>query len=232
MNKGAIAIFVKTPGMSALKTRLAARTGSKWAHHWYSLACTAVAEVALRGVRPAGATVYWAVAEDDALHAARWSCLPCLAQGTGGLGVRLERVHTLLVARHGASLLLGADTPQLEDTDLQRALAWLQVADARQCLGAASDGGFWLYGGNRGADAARWAALPWSQPHTAHAFRAAQAGAGAWLELPERRDVDTAADLESCLQALCALNAPSPAQCALRDWMQSHPPVPGGRHST
>lgn len=228
MNSGAIAIFVKTPGRSPLKTRLAADTGAAWALQWYALACSAVAEVAGQTARAAGAEVYWAVAEADALAAAPWSGLPCLAQGDGGLGARLARVHATLVARHGAGVLLGADTPQLEAFDLQQALDWLKPAEARQCLGPATDGGFWLYGSNRSAVAARWEALPWSQTHTAHAFRAAQAEAGAWLELPMRRDVDTVTDLDACLEALRALPAPTPAQSALRDWMQSQPPARGG----
>ena len=78
---GAIAIFVKTPGYSALKTRLAATVGTAVADQWHTRAAPAVAEVATAAARDAGAAVYWAVAEPDAIAASAWPSLPNLAQG-------------------------------------------------------------------------------------------------------------------------------------------------------
>src|SRR5690606_525788 len=56
---GALAIFVKTPGWSALKTRLAAGTGDAYAERWYRLAADAVASVAIRARAQHGLTAYW-----------------------------------------------------------------------------------------------------------------------------------------------------------------------------
>jgi glycosyltransferase A (GT-A) superfamily protein (DUF2064 family) len=214
-----IAIFVKTPGRSPLKTRLAADLGVERATRWYLLAAEAVAAVAREA---APGRVYWAVAEDDAAADPLWRALPTLPQGDGGLGERMHRVHAALVARHGAGLLLGADTPQLEARALRDAIAWLRAPSARLAIGGALDGGFRTIGANREIALERWVGVPYSRAETAAHFRAALDGCGQWLELGTLTDVDTSSDLGLCAAALRALPNPLPEQHALRDWMQEH----------
>ena len=221
---GGVAIFVKTPGHSALKTRLAATLGREFAEQWHAHAAGAVAAVAREACRAAAATSYWAVAETDALSDPRWGGLPILGQGGGGLGARMHHVHVALLERHGAGVLLGADTPHLDGAQLVRALAWLASPAPRLVLGRADDGGFWLFGANRPLPRALWDAVPYSAPDTAQRFRAAFDAWGEWLELPHLADVDTAGDLAACHRALLALAAPLPAQSSLRDWMARHAP--------
>ena len=101
-----VAIFVKTPGHSPVKTRLAADRGQAWTEAWYRRAAAAVAAVA----RATIATSYWAVAEPEAIATGAWPDLPAIAQGDGGLGSRMARVHAELVAHeseHGISCRRG-----------------------------------------------------------------------------------------------------------------------------
>ena len=221
---GAVAIFVKTPGYSPVKTRLAASTGEAFAVEWHRRAAAAVAAAAEAASRPVEAALYWAVAEPAALGDAAWSDLPNLAQGTGGLGARMGRVHGTLVERHGAGILLGADTPQLDPAALRAALDWLSAGEtARQTLGLAHDGGFWLYGGNRATPIATWESVAYSRSDTAARFQVAFADRGAWTLHPALTDVDEAADLPAMVDELAALANPVAAQRDLRVWLASAP---------
>jgi uncharacterized protein len=221
---GGIAIFVKTPGHSAVKTRLAAGIGAPAAEEWYRRAAAAVAAVAQRAAFEHGATVYWAVAEAAALDHGAWSFLPRLPQGEGGLGARMGRVHAALVERHRTGVLLGADTPQIAAGLLGRALAWCEHPLPRHVLGPAHDGGFWLYAGNRVSPLAVWESVPYSEPDTAHNFRAAFKARPAWLELPTLTDVDSAGDLATMNAELASLPTLLPEQIALRTWLAERRP--------
>ncbi len=209
---GALALFVKTPGRSPLKTRLAAAIGQQAAEGWYAAACAATLEVVERFERASGAQAYWAVAEDDALDDPRWATLPRIAQGEGGLGARMARVHADLVARHGRGLLVGADAPQLECAMLEEADAWLADAAPRIAIGPSRDGGFWLFGGNRALPPTDWEGVPYSRTDTLQRFRSTMAAHGAWLDVAALRDVDTPDDLAALPAALAALPEPTPAQ--------------------
>lgn len=215
---GAVAIFVKTPGHSPVKTRLAASVGEAFAIAWYLRAAAAVAEVASAAAGES-AVVYWAVAETEASAAEAWQGLPTLAQGEGTLGARMGRVHHELVRRHGAGLLVGADAPQLAVASLRAALAWCDADEPRQVLGPARDGGFWLYGGNRAAPLTVWESVAYSVAETAAAFRAAFEPFGAWLAAEPLTDVDRGEDLAALRSELAGLAAPQPAQRALAAWL-------------
>lgn len=231
---GAVAIFVKTPGHSALKTRLAAVCGRAWAEHWYVLAAAAVASVAQRACAATGMVAYWAIAEAGAQSA--WPDLPTIAQGDGTLGERMARVHAALVARHGFGLLIGADSPQLSADALVAAARWLVVPSAtatvpppdlvgRFALGPAADGGFWLFGSNRAVATRIWTAVRYSQPHAGRDLQHAMRGLGTWHLLAQLIDVDHADDLEVARRALDDLADPTPAQLALARWMRDAGPV-------
>jgi rSAM/selenodomain-associated transferase 1 len=221
---GGIAIFVKTPGRTPLKTRLAADIGRELAEQWHARAAGAVAAVAREACRGGGAEAYWAVAEPDALNDPRWSGLPALAQCEGSLGARMHHVQLALLAKHRAAVLVGADTPQIDADLLRRALRWLDAQPSRLVLGPADDGGFWLVGTNRPVPLALWESVAYSQPQTAADFVDTFSGWGDWLQLPCIGDVDTVADLAACRLGLAALVAPLPAQRSLLQWMDEQLP--------
>jgi rSAM/selenodomain-associated transferase 1 len=211
-----IAIFVKTPGVSPIKTRLAATIGQAAAEAFHRLAAAAVAEVATDPrLAHTGVNTYWAVAEDDALDAAIWNDLPRIAQGDGDLGARMHRVYDTMRAEHGAALLLGADAPQLQAEDLLTACAALREHD--YVLGPSADGGFWTFGGRVAASDAAWTRTPWSQSDTHARFIAELRGDIATVRT--LRDVDTVDDLRALQPALRALPAATPAQRALGEWL-------------
>lgn len=224
-----IAIFVKTPGISALKTRLAAAEGVVYAENWYQLAASAVAEVATLS----GAAVYWAVAEPEAMKASIWQGLPRLAQldqaqnssqnssQNTSLGARMHCVHQQLLARHSSAILLGADTPQLDIAVLCAVIDYLRTSEPCWAVAPATDGGFWLHGANICAPLAAWEAVRYSSADTLAQFEQVMAGQGQLVRFQSETDVDTAADLAVCASALTALARPSGKQRALLDWMHA-----------
>ncbi|TXK62137.1 TIGR04282 family arsenosugar biosynthesis glycosyltransferase [Alkalisalibacterium limincola] len=237
MSRTGLAIFVKTPGHSPVKTRLAAGRGQAFADGFHRRSAQTVAEVALAAAaaspgRSAAIDPHWAVAEAAAMTDPAWQGLPRLAQGSGSLGERMARVHATLLARHRSALLIGADTPQITPAQLQVAAEWLDHDQPRCVLGPAADGGFWLFGSNRPVALARWTAVAYSRPNTADAFRMALHDVGERLELQRLVDADDADDLDNVLSALSALEHPLDAQRALADWLRlaaesradTHPP--------
>lgn len=217
----AIAIFVKTPGLSPVKTRLAACSGQAWAEAWHIRAARAVAETARAAqVGP----VYWAVAESAASAGSHWPDLPLLEQGHGGLGERMGSILEWLVTHHGSGLLLGADAPQFQPAWLERAHDWLAAPDARLCLGPARDGGFWTFGANRVPERERWNTVHYSQASTCKEFRQTMQDLGEWLTLPALSDLDQFDDLAVMISELKALERPQPGQSALLAWLRKPGP--------
>ena len=216
-----LAIFVKTPGHSALKTRLAAGCGQPWATAWYQHAAACVAAVVQHGTAlRQRITPYWAVAETAVSAHRQWPAFATLNQGAGSLGARMAHVHQQLIDKHAAGVLIGADAPQLCGHWLEQACDWLEQPGARQVIGPASDGGFWLYGNNRSVPGALWQSVPYSQADTGARFRHAFVAHGDWLTLPRLTDVDTVADLSAMCQQMSRLPRPLPEQRELVQWMQ------------
>lgn len=214
--KPALAIFVKTPGYSPVKTRLARDFGEARATAFHLRAAVAVQAVAefSRNLLES----YWAVAEQRALH--RWTGFPVLWQGDGGLGERLHTIYSKLQVAHGRVLLIGADAPQITREDLQRALQELKAASF--VLGPSADGGFWLFGGRRPLPAAVWTDVRYSVAGTAAELNERLAPHGLVSRIATLADVDSAADLEPLCQSLAHLPAPLTQQRDLLDWLREH----------
>jgi uncharacterized protein len=100
-----------------------------------------------------------------------------------------ERLASAFAAVSGPALLIGMDTPQVTPDLL--AVDW-QASDA--WFGPAADGGFWALG-LRVPDPALLRGVPMSTPGTGAVQRARLLTAGLRVaDLPQLRDVDTAAD--------------------------------------
>jgi glycosyltransferase A (GT-A) superfamily protein (DUF2064 family) len=210
-----VAIFVKTPSLSPVKTRLWPGIGRRNAETLCLSSAQAVASVAMQARDRGGIEPYWAVAEDVALPTDAWRDLPQLPQGNGSLGERMAQVYRQLRRQHHAAVLIGADAPQLTSSTLHRAADWLSGAEPRLAIGRAGDGGFWLFGGNAPLDDDAWTRVRYSAPDTAVQFMQSMHGSGAWLELETLRDLDTADDIPHVRAGLAALAAPTPAQVRL-----------------
>lgn len=218
MASAGLAIFVKTPGHSPLKTRLARSIGQDAAEAFHRHAVAAVADVVVQAqAAMPGLVAYWAVAEVDAMDAPLWRDLPRIAQGEGDLGARMRHVCDILRERHGRALLIGADAPQLQATDLIDACTTLETHD--HALAPSEDGGFWLFATRAAVPQSAWLRTPWSQADTALRFLDALGDASVAM-LRRLRDVDTVDDLAPLAEALQALFAPTPEQAALAHWLR------------
>lgn len=222
----ALAIFVKTPGHSPIKTRLAASLGAPAAIAFHRLAAQAVAETAQAACAHAPMLqAYWAVAENAALDDPLWRNLPQLWQGEGSLGERLHRVYATLLVRHERVLLVGVDAPQLTQELLLQACDALTDAATPCVIGEAHDGGFWLFGGRVPIAHEIWCGVRYSCADTARQLRAALRPLGAPASLPTLTDIDHAHDLPALAAALDTLPALLPAQQAVRRWLRALPAV-------
>ncbi|PZO10854.1 MAG: hypothetical protein DCF27_00350 [Lysobacteraceae bacterium] len=217
---GGLAIFVKTPGQSPVKTRLAQHFGRLKAEAFHLAAAEAVASVAVRAGQAAGFTAHWAVAEREAMAGNAWKDLPCLFQGPGTLGERMDAVYRQLRRPGGFALLVGADAPQLREECLTQAARWLDSAEPRLVIGRARDGGFWLFGGNVSLPPEAWLQPSYSEATTAHEFAQAMSPYGQWLELDLLCDVDRVEDIAVACGELQALPSPTLEQQRLLEWMQ------------
>ena len=214
-----IAIFVKTPGHSPLKTRLAAGIGAASAQQFHVLAAAAVGAVARKAQEAlSGCVAHWAIAEESALDDPQWAGLPSMQQGAGDLGARMRHVTDALLGKFDAALLLGADTPQIIVDDIHAAIGALQ--SSQHVIGPGEDGGFWLFASRGGVPMQAWSSTPWSQADTATRFCAALADASI-VHLRKLRDVDRAEDLPQVLESLEGLRDPLPEQLRLAQWLRT-----------
>lgn len=213
----ALAVFVKTPGASPVKTRLARDIGDAAALHFYRLAVKATAEIVAacsNVIDP-----YWAVAEEDSQAHPLWTDFPCVAQGNGTLGDRMCRVHGKLQAKHGTALMIGTDIPQISSGLILGAVSTLSKPVVDHVLGPANDGGFWLFGSKHPVHHESWCQVPYSTDRTAAALRTALADSGHLATVQTLTDIDSAADLEALHDALSRLEAPSRGQRELFAWV-------------
>lgn len=215
-----LALLVKTPGYSPVKTRLAAHRGRGWAEKFHLLAAQAVAEVADRAAQGHDWRNHFAVAEASASSNPNWAAWPCLQQGRGGLGARMGRIYTHLQRQYGSALLIGADVPQVNTGLLVSARNLLHSGRSPFILGPAQDGGFWLFGGRRPLPMEVWTSVSYSRSDTAACFSAALAEHGSCERIATLTDIDRQNDLPVLRQALGQLTAPTPAQAELASWLE------------
>jgi rSAM/selenodomain-associated transferase 1 len=194
----AVAVFVKTPGRSPLKTRLAKTVGTEAAHKFYLLACKTIAQTLRQAQAETSQAVQpiWAVAEDDA--DASWSDFPIIHQGQGELGEKLHNVYSSLLARYDSVALIGADAPQITANDLKLTLNALSTGQDF-VAGPASDGGFYLFAGKTKIEKAIWLNTPYSQSDTLDRLFKAIKILGTATTLHRYTDIDTFEDIKEFL---------------------------------
>jgi len=215
----AVAIFVKTSGLSPVKTRLAKGFGGALATEFHRRAASAVAAVACAAgsaIRP-----HRAVAEREALAHPAWRAFPTLWQGDGELGTWLDRVYAELLERHGAVLLIGADAPQVTPALLCDAARIVWDGAPPYAIGPATDGDFWLFGGRATVPAAVWHSVAYSRADTGARLAEALRRFGAISRVPALADTDEVSDLPGLASALQALRDPLPEQASLGHWLQT-----------
>ena len=221
---GAIAVFVKTPGLSPVKTRLAAKLGQENAEAFHLASSRSVSSIVQTLSTLADIQSYYAVAEESALKHHYWQDLPCLWQGEGGLGERMAHIYQTLLAKHDFVILVGADIPQMTSIDLLAATAWLPHNEqARLAFGPSDDGGFWLFGGNCKIPHTIWTDVAYSKADTGIQFFNKIKKVGEVKVLASLRDADEMNDLIPLRKALCKLTQPSLAQQELVHFLDALP---------
>jgi rSAM/selenodomain-associated transferase 1 len=146
-----------------------------------------------------------------------------LEQRGEGLGARIESAAAHAAAQgHGPVVLVGADSPTLPASFVERAVGSLAAGESDVALGPTEDGGYYLVGLRRPAGGL-FRDVAWSTPlvYRQTADNAARAGLRT-LELPRWYDVDTPADLLRLRDELLdseAARARAPATCR---WLRAH----------
>ena len=218
---GALVIFVKTPGLSPVKTRLSVKLGLSFAEAFHLKAADAVREVVQCAGRRQALQGYFAVAEQSALTHPYWRDLPCLWQGEGGLGERMAHVYHGLLRRHAFVILVGADIPQMTVAELVTASTWLHPnGHPRMAFGPSEDGGFWLFGGNREVPAQLWTEVIYSVADTGAQFFSRIERLGTVRTLTPLCDVDEVSDVIRLRRSLAELAEPLPAQRELHRFLK------------
>lgn len=213
---GGIAVFVKTHGLSPVKTRLAATLGKQTAEAFHLASSQSVAAVAQSLSQQTDMTAYYAVAEKSALNHRYWQDLPCLWQGENGLGERMAHIYQTLLNKHDFAILVGADIPQMTAPDLHNAVTWLlHKKSARLVFGPSLDGGFWAFGGNCPIAQDLYLNIVYSKADTGTYFFNKIKQLGDVKILSVLRDVDEEADLFALRDSLLGLAKPLPEQCKL-----------------
>ncbi len=191
-DSAAVAVFVKTPGFSPIKSRLALQIGAAAARRCYTLSLLAVRRAVNSAARAGKVQAYWAVAEASATD--HWRGWPTVPQFGDDLGARMRFVYGALRQRHRDVLLLGGDVPTITADDLLTAANALRAVPQR-VIARAVDGGFGLFGANVDLADSPWSSVPYGVPDTATQFLMRIAPEVPLLELLPVRDLDTYADL-------------------------------------
>jgi len=219
---GAIAVFVKTPGLSPVKTRLAVELGQENAEAFHLASSRSVSSVVQALSKLDDVQSYYAVAEEPALNHDYWKGLPCLWQGEGGLGERMAHIYQTLLLKHDFVILVGADIPQMTARELLKASAWLSHNEqARLAFGPSVDGGFWLFGGNCSIPQTTWTDVTYSAVDTGTQFFNKIKQVGEIKTLATLRDVDETDDLIPLRDVLQKLTEPLPAQQELVQFLET-----------
>ncbi|MEO6003401.1 MAG: TIGR04283 family arsenosugar biosynthesis glycosyltransferase [Opitutus sp.] len=181
-----VLVFLKAPRPGTVKTRLARDLGDAEATRIYRF----LVEQQLAAL-PAERAVEIVFSPDDAeVEMRRWlgDAYDYRAQGGGDLGARLNRAFAAAFAEGRRSVIaIGGDCPDLDAACLASAHDALARRDV--VLGPAADGGYYLIGLRKMAEA--FTGIPWSSPAVLATTlqRCADGGLTSTL-LAEKEDID------------------------------------------
>ena len=195
--KIALAIFVKTPGLSGIKTRLAASIGTSLAEEFYFQSLKAIESV-VTGLHKTSLEFepIWAVAEKGASEHPLWQKFHKVYQGEGELGQRLACVHDQLFENFDVVYFMGADSPHLSANFLLHCVNnFCHKSSASFQIGEAEDGGFYLLGMKKKISLSIWSSITYSAHSTANELREKIISLGEIEHIEKNFDVDTIDDL-------------------------------------
>lgn len=218
--KTALAIFVKTPGVSPVKTRLANSIGKEAAESFFRACIKTVEKTALKVFSLSNGSIqpYWAVGEEECLSRNIWENLPRIYTGPGDLGSRLYKVYKTLLEKNNSVLLIGADSPQIT-AQLIISSNSLVLSGKRFIIGPAADGGFYLFGGKYPISKNIWTRVNYSTRETMDHLVQNIRVLGEVTTLETLVDVDEVNDLHTLANELKKTGIK--LQLKLAEWMKT-----------
>ena len=200
MFKTAVAVFVKTPGHSPVKTRLAKTIGTDGAEATYKSFVSIIENKMIQIKESAlGIEPYWAVAEPDCMNAHVWEKLNIISQKAGGLGERMFNVYDELLSKHDAVVLIGSDMPHIEVSLINQVHEDLKSKINKNetdfIIGPTFDGGFYLFAGTQKVPLEKWESVVYSDDSTCKNFINSLSSISKFDQLEENFDVDNVEDL-------------------------------------
>lgn len=226
MRKSAIAVFVKTPSLSPIKTRLASSIGRKAAEEFYLLSVAALKST-IESLTSANnnITPIWAVAENEGLSHSLWEGWETISQGEGDLGTKLHNVFRKLILEFESVVIIGSDSPQLTANNLECAFRSLENTKVPErptiVIGPCEDGGFYLVGSSGQLPEDLWMEIRYSTELAGRDLAEAALRLGDVINLPVEIDVDTSSDLAAIKKLLEMRSSAPKTNRSLLDWLNS-----------
>ncbi|MCB0422697.1 MAG: glycosyltransferase [Bdellovibrionales bacterium] len=197
MRKIAVVSFVKTPGLSPVKTRLAATIGKENAERVFQHCIQKIDELLTELQHITGLDTFWAVAEKSGLGHSLWRNHSTLLQQGHGLGERLHHIYEPLKKEYDVVYFIGADSPQLTVSHLRDAEACLMNSESDFVFGPTPDGGFYLFGGQRPLPNSVWTDVTYSAETTLDEISTLVKAFGKVGFLQSEYDIDLVEDLKN-----------------------------------
>jgi glycosyltransferase A (GT-A) superfamily protein (DUF2064 family) len=230
----ALAVFVKTPNLTPVKTRLAKSIGDSKAREVFHFLLD-ITRSTLQDLisLKLGVKVYWALAENESLQDKMWSDFPTLWQGEGGLGERLYNIQSQLFKHHEHIIFIGADAPFLTSTIIKDAIFRLRTlagdiqlskTSGDAIIGPSLDGGFYLYAAALERSLEQWTNITYSDSNTTTELLRSFGVTENAQFLRKLYDIDDLEDLKLTYHDLleCELKNLSPSHSQFLVWMQKN----------
>lgn len=219
--KGVLAIFVKTPELSPVKTRLAGGIGKDSALRFYDQALDVTAALArhVKSELTDHLDVVWAVAEEYGLASNRWKEFGTVFQGEGNLGQRLHTVYAALLNQYDYVVFMGADSPHVSSIEIVNGLTLTKKwRNKKFIIGETFDGGFYFFGGSKPLPEDVWTSVEYSSEQTAQQLESVLEKFGDIEKIKKNFDIDTVEDLFRLSESTDIL---LPEQKSLIEWTRT-----------
>jgi len=222
MQDFAIAVFVKTPKLSPIKTRLAESTDRAFSDEFYHHSVKATEEVVLTVQEQfSNLCPYWAIAEEQGLTSELWSGFEKIWQGDGDLGDRLFQVYNTLKKRHRFVVLIGADSPLIHKDHFFETFESL-ISGTDFVLGPAYDGGFYLFGGSIDLPKPIWKKVRYSTNTTCTQLKNELQSIGSIRELEPIWDIDIKENIQLMLKSVPSNKDLLHSQIGIINWLSNN----------
>jgi uncharacterized protein len=201
--KGAVVLFLKTPGFTPLKTRLAAGVGQEAAKAFFLHSVERTVNAVYELKSKVNILFILALCEEEKEAACFWRSREhnfdeIVRQGPGDLGQKMAHITKEVGSRFEHLILIGADTPQLSGDILLSALRTLSRSTPKAAVfGPAYDGGFYLFGVKGFLPIDELRSVRYSTPSVMSDLSSALPKDVQITYLQMLRDVDTVADLHA-----------------------------------